>query len=197
MIAIETLRLHLGLGDDETYDELLTEWERTAVAYVQAVTGRYFGPYDVVTEELSGAKCYATARCRPDRLYLTDIPVSELDYDPEEPIEVLVDYGDPATAVEDFTVRRTTYEAWLERTTPWHAGTLYRVTYVRGYADGAEPETIRSYVIAWVKRQYELRGQTGIASKTMGGYSVTYSREVREDSAADALLAPWIRPVLA
>jgi hypothetical protein len=208
MIPLELLRAYTGATEDVTTDLVLTDLERQAVAYVQRRTGRYFGPLETVTETIPGYRCwgYHPRRCRAgDRLYLTDLPaLVAADYGEfETPVTVDVVRGaraDDLTPLPDVALRQQGLEAWLVRTDggTWDIHSEYHVTYVRGYAEGEEPDDIRRFVVAWVSRQWSMRGKDGIASETIGGYSYTLAKDQGESlSEMDAIIASWIRPVIA
>jgi hypothetical protein len=187
--VIDTASLRAWLGTSESDDALIEDLERAAVAYVERRTGRYFGPTEEVIETLYGDG--------GRRLWLSDVPADDA---------VSVVDADGAT-LTDVTLRRSGTEAWLERPAGlvwglprrWSGYPMaYTVTYQRGYAEGDEPADIRRAVMAWVARQWALRGKDGLAGESIGGYSYTIARDLGESTGdLDALLAPWIRPVIA
>jgi hypothetical protein len=53
VIALRELKKHLRIPDDETAeDAYLVDLEAAALAHIEDYTGRYFGPVDVVTEQM-------------------------------------------------------------------------------------------------------------------------------------------------
>jgi hypothetical protein len=183
MIDILTLREYVGTTEA---DKLLEAFEKSAVAYVEGRTGRYFGPPEVVTEVLRGSN--------GQRLWLGDTPIAG------EAIAVVQAYGpgdDGEELVVDgdlgFVVRG---DALVRRVGVWNPRYEYRVTYTRGYADGNEPEDIKLYVLQHVKREWDSRSTGGMQSEQIAGvYSYTVSKNAT--GADDALFARWIRPVVA
>jgi hypothetical protein len=185
MIPVATLTAWLDADANDA--PLLAELEAQAVAYVQAVTGRYFGPVGSVTEVLRGT---GTAR-----LWLAEVPV--------DGVVTVEEAALPAAAGEAFTafvVRGAGTEAWLARTdgAPWHPGAEYSVTYARGYPPGAEPADIRRYVQAWVARQWSSRGREGLSSEQVGGHSVAFGKTLSAGEAElEQVVLHWRRRVLA
>jgi hypothetical protein len=182
VIDILTLREYVGTTDA---DNLLEAFERSAVAYVEGRTGRYFGPPAEVTEVLRGSN--------GQRLWLGDTPIAT------EPITVVQAYGagDPGEEIIGagdlgFVVRG---DALIRKAGVWNPRYEYRITYTRGYAAGSEPPDIQLYVLQHVKREWDSRSTGGMQSETIGGYSYTVSKTAA--GADDALFARWIRPVVA
>jgi hypothetical protein len=208
MIALDLLHAYLGTPEDDLKtDRVLEDLERQAVAYVQRITGRYFGPLAEVTEVIPGFRCWTWrhARCRVgERLYLTDLPAQTVD-EAEAPLPLaVVEYGEAGAELLEplagVVVRQQGLEAWLVRTDggSWNIQNEYHVTYTRGYPEDGEPDDIRRFVIAWVARQWSMRGRDGIASETIGGYSYTMAKDQTGNVAEmDAIIAAWIRPVIA
>jgi hypothetical protein len=171
---------------------LVMELEEQAVAYVQRATGRYFGPLGVVTEVLRGSGT--------GRLWLSESPLKT--GDPAGyviTVEEAYRPGDEPALLDadDYAVRASAFEGWLERRggRTWRAGSEYHITYTRGYEEGGEPADIRRYVMAWVARQWSMRGKEGLQSEQIGGYSYTLSK--MSDAEAESIIAQWRRPVIA
>lgn len=171
----------------------LANLEAAAVAHVERVTGRHFGPVESVTEIIRGNDA-----CRGRLLYLRDLPAEV-----GGATTVTIEYGaidaDVLEADTDFLLRQSGTEAWLERTdgARWSSHYEYHVTYDRGYLPGAEPEEIRAYVLGWVAERWSLRGREGVLSESIGGYSISLTSRITDRGHLDALIAQWRRPVVA
>lgn len=174
MIELADLREALKIDEDDTsQDDYVTALEAAAVAYVERVTDRYFGPPAARTEYLSamGGR----------EVWLRETPVAVAPAtDPV--ITVLLD--DVEVDAADFAVR----ERRLRHTSGW--GTAYTesdlvVTYAAGYVAGGEPEDIRKAVTEIVGLWYYKR--IPIADAAAGGAEVPHM--------ASAILRTWKRVV--
>lgn len=185
MIGLDELTEHLEVEPDTEDIEMLVVLEKAAVAVVERITGRYFGPRAARTDYLSGNGMRV--------LRLDEIPIIEV--------------GPPAVTLT--VERETSFNVWetvdaadysvreneLVHRTCWTRGRKnYRVNYTAGYEAGSEPEQIRVAVKRQVARTYRQRGNEDVKSETYGGYSYT-GAEFESELMAD--LAGWIRPVYA
>jgi hypothetical protein len=185
VIQYQTLLAWLDAATSDA--AIVEELEAQAVAHVERVTGRYFGPVREVTEILRGNGSA--------RLWLAETPIDGVTV--AEAARVGDEPGDMDAAA--FALRVSGNEAALERRggKVWDAGAEYHVTYSHGYEDGEEPADVRRAVMAWVSRQWVMRGKEGLQSEQIGGYSYTTARDQGDTSDVDALLAPWVRTVVA
>ena len=210
MISLSDLELHLGLSDGED-SALLIDMEKAAVAFIQNATRRYFGAEETVVEYLTGNGGRHLWLAEPpsvdaygDRDAIT---VTERAYPGATETDLVED-----NATNGFETRLVGFEAYLSRLGGyrWVNEYEYEVIYTRGYvltaagADGtpddiAAPDDIRQLVIDLISLRYQLHGNEGLRSETIGGYSYTRFGEGDLDAIPGALdtVEAWRRPVFA
>lgn len=197
MICAEELADHLGVDDPSVADlDRLETLERSAVAFVQTWTGRYFGPVVEHTEILTGTG--------GPRLWLSDLP-RPAEGEPLVTVKESPRLGvepRPLTIDQDFAVLLQGSEAQLVRYLPglgWPHDYVYEVSYRRGYKPGEEPADIRQIVIDLVAVKYSMIGREALRSESVGGYSYTRfgASDLDAVMGGAAALNIWRRPVVA
>lgn len=184
MIGIPELRRHLNPADSGAEDAYAAELEAAAVALVERLTGRYFGPVRTTTEFVIGTG---------SRVLRVDGPIVTVGYEPIVVVnERLYSGDDPAEitagADDGFVVRDDALYRKGGRV--WFCGYEYEITYQQGYAEGTEPADIRLAVMQIVGLWYAkgLDSQAGLVqSETIGNYSYTLSA-----AAAEAVQLPVV-----
>lgn len=176
----------------------LQEMEAAAVAHVESLLGRYFGPPQLVEEFLIGKG--------GRRLYLRDHPAPDPEY-PDDPASALVsessELGGDATALDasDFVLRVGERESVIVRSggDVWTKDYEYPVTYWRGYPAGEEPADIRELVIGLVRHRWGMAGKDGLRSETIGGYAWTRfeGSDLEAIPGAKDTIEAWRRPAVA
>ncbi len=165
MIAIATLKAHLGNPDAEGVTEVLTALEAMAVELVQDETGRYFGASTTRTEYIEGDGTGA--------LHLAENATAITSVGQRRHI------GDSYTTITEgntdgFEIRAPTADSGRARllrkgSLGWYDGYGHRVIYEFGYTAGAEPDRIRQAVIDLVALKWNSRGREGLRSWNAGG----------------------------
>jgi hypothetical protein len=162
---------------DTTYDALLQDMEERAVATLQRILGRYFGPNGATTEREFGD--------RTNRLWLLEVPTvttTATTFAVTERAEI----GDTgtalmATAADGYELRAVGNEAWLARKGghTWLQGYEYTVAYRRGYlfpatattGGHAPPGDIEQLLLDLIALKWNQLGKQGIVSETIDNYS--------------------------
>lgn len=133
--------------------EYIQQLERSAVAYVERLTGRYYGPVRARTEVVIGTGFGALYLDGPVALDVYSealiTSVNESAYAGGEPTEIVQDEDD------GFVVR----ESVLHRRAGgyWVLGYEYEVVYQQGYDEDAEPADIRQAVMQLVTHWHTIR----------------------------------------
>lgn len=157
MIPVEELREYVKATAAD--DAILEKIEAGAVAFVERMTGRYFGTPEEVTEILSGPI--------EGPLFLLEAPA-------EDPALALEYFDGSAWGTVDVSSYSLDGEALWAAPSLWVYGSRnYRVTYTRGYASGVEPPDVRQLVMDLASLKWNTRGSEGMESETIGGYSYT------------------------
>lgn len=153
MIALVDMKWHLKVEHDDD-DDLIRQYEASAVTFMQDMTGRYFGPPEVVTEYLSPNGKAVTLLLRNPAL-ASDISASPAIAAPL--VETRVDATTyEVVAAADYVVEGD--QLTLLTGIPWTGGRRQvRVTYWRGYEPGAEPADVRVAVMQITAILYEHR----------------------------------------
>lgn len=132
----------------ESDQEYLVTLEGQAVAYAQKRLGFYIGAEEEVTEYLEGT---GTSRLwLPDNVATAPTSVIERTSPGAASSTTITE-----SASDGFVVRgrKLIRKARLA----WHLGYEYEVAYTRGYAEGEEPEVVRSIVTDLVLHWFERR----------------------------------------
>lgn len=174
----------------------LQELEAEAVASVERLTDRYFGPPQLVEQFIIGNGS--------GRLWLRDHVAVDPDY-----VELLVsvdessEVGGTTVALSqdiDYVLRQTDREAFIVRSggDVWTRDYEYGVTYYRGYLEGEEPKDIRGLVTDLIALKWSQRGRLDLKSETIGGYSYTrFDGSDIEAVNGQKIIEVWTRPVVA
>ena len=160
MIGLSEIKAYLRVTS-AAQDSILEALERSAVAFIEEETGRYFGAPVATTEYVSGLGVRD--------LWLTETPTAPVVVE-QETVENETVSWETVTAT-----KYVTRGARLVHYLAWEAGVEnYRVTYTKGYDAGEEPETIRRAVLDLVKYKYDGRNRSeGMQAETISGYSYT------------------------
>jgi hypothetical protein len=180
-----------------TDDTLLTDLEGRAVAFVERITGRYFGLATSTSEIVEGVD--------QPRLWLENQP-----HDPTATsigVTYVVEPGGTtatvtATAESGWQLRKEGNEGYLMRKAgnTWTRRYEYTVVYDKGYdetvgATGTTPISldapgeIEQLVLDLIANKYRMRGQENLIAETIDNYS--YRLGDFSESDLDAI--PWAR----
>lgn len=161
MIEIAELRGYVGSPSSD--DAVLTTLEAAAVAAVEQLAGRYFGPVTSRTEYVNGTGSRT--------LWLQERPVVAGD-PPELTVSVHEWSGTSWEAVAPALFEVRDYQLVRIDGSSW-AAKEYRVAYNAGYAANTEPAHVRLLVKAMVARAY--RNRSGLRSETVASHSETFA----------------------
>ena len=177
---IELLALKEWLGDPPSSEDVLVEaLEVRAVAFVQRMTGRFFGTDGTtLVEVLQGAST--------NLLWLNDPPASITTVEERQQIG---DSWTTITAGDDDGYEFRGVRLLRKGGSLWQLGWEYQVTYLFGYAAGAEPGEVQQLVMDLVKLKYDERTTNLAVSQE----SVGPERYARDAFTGDLLSIPWVR----
>ena len=195
MIAIETLKAHLGNPDEEGVTAILTAFETAAVELVQDETGRYFGASVTRTEYIDGDGT--------DALYLAENATAITSVGQRRQT------GESYTTITEgnsdgFEIRAPTSDSGRARllrkgSIGWYNGYEHKVIYEFGYAALAEPDRIRQAVMDLVALKYHGRGREGLKTFAAGGVAWAQfdARDILQVPGLDRTLGLWrARPMV-
>lgn len=178
MIPANELRVYVRATAAD--DQVLAQLELGAVAFIENDTGRYFGAPAETVETISGPMAGS--------LWLSDKPA--IDPDTGDPLLVVEEWSGSVWSVVVASDYRIVGNA-LVSTGVWTYGTNnYRATFTRGYEEGAEPADIRDLVMQLVASKWKARGNEGMKSETISGYSYTRA-DVPDPITYDRTLEHW------
>lgn len=181
MVPLSELKDWLDVtGTDD--DNLLTNMEKRAVAFLEEQTNRYFGAERTVVEIVSGAG--------DDVLWLREPPVSITSVERRDAIGTGWETVDSTYYELDPINQRKLFRLGGY---VWAKGRRnYKITYKDGYATGSEPLDVYQAVIDLVAAQYRTMGAEGVKSERMGDYQYTIA-DINDMPRVRETISAWRR----